>query len=158
MHQGQHVHLRVGPILTVQYALEGRLAQANFSMPPKQPSMVVGTECLMEMFLCLGRPSPCKTPTYSEPCSHVGMIQRSDLTTGLSVDDLVRSLDHICLAAETSTERSRRPRSPSKQISSQTRPQSPHDRPPLNEETTRRDQTARSVIRSMFCDVSDGFN
>lgn len=55
--------LRVGPMFTVQYALEGLLAQASFSMPPKQPSMVVGTACRIDKFLCFGRPLPSKTPT-----------------------------------------------------------------------------------------------
>ena len=67
-------NLRVGPMLTVQYASEGLLAQASISMPPKQASMTLGAEYRMDMFLCLGRPLPPMTPTYRVPCSHVGIL------------------------------------------------------------------------------------
>jgi len=69
-----HSYLRVGPTLTVQYALEGLLAHATLSTPPKQASNVVGTAYLIDRFLCLGRFLPAKTPMYRVPCNHSGIL------------------------------------------------------------------------------------
>lgn len=63
-------------MFTVQYASDGLLAQTSISKPPKQPSMKLGAACLIDTCLCFGRPLPPITPTYSVPCSQVGMLTK----------------------------------------------------------------------------------